>query len=807
MDSSVDSSIGINGILPIRKENCNTSSVSKPIFDVVQDETPAIFSKTLRESLDISMGVLSQELMGFETINNLDKSSDPFWYAIHKRSEFKFNRDYYDFKALNLQMDILKEGDTILSFSPMPIQYFEEFKAKLILVFIGTELEDEHSIGTPDVIFYEQLARNLDTIRVWNNLEYSLLSERWDEFEKLHIDNDNKNLLESLPVDLIFTVESVIGRGIRDNGERFGRYDHEFLETAIHSLNYLKENGTIIVKANSLGSRYIADLIYLYKYLFNEVCVCKTSTSNQISNDHYIIAKGFKKKHHIQILVSLEDLLNTAFLNLEDNEDFTLFSFIKNTIDDINFYEWLKNINNKIILHLHINILALKLSIDNSTEGYEFGRPYYLYDYVSYRESLGFIGRQTLSSLPKAEYSDETIIETVTQLEDPDIVLKEDNQLGVNFIKFIVLKRIVSNLSDKIISSPGSKQNLTQGCTPIYIEKEKHIYSKNIRKWLGLLLALGDLDKLFNEDNQLEVISSRNWSIFDIFNDISLTKNMIPDMIPNTIVDEFRNGKVLFQNLSNNPKFLINAIKLFASQNNNLRFRLFYSFNGFLNPIVYEENSEVIGEYEIFNFMFPEERKQVTDVYQLSKLMDNNSFINRIVENVCLPVLFSGYANNSNVKDMYFTYKPEIEAFASTANHFAPIWCSPYESDKKFGSSGNFFGEFSNPNNSVFDESKLMIAFPPSHIDIIKMTLNKCSKIIKYNDSRDFAIIIVYQNNSRIEEAIEFTLNLNNVKHTSTIHLNNVYQPFNGIIYKHANLKACLIKTSKSEFKLHSDIL
>lgn len=282
---------------------------------------------------------------------------------------------------------------------------------------------------------------------------------------------------------------------------------------------------------------------------------------------------------------------------------------------------------------------------------------------------------------------------------------------------------------------------------------------------------------------------------------------MIPDMIPNTIVDEFRNGKVLFQNLSNNPKFLINAIKLFASQNNNLRFRLFYSFNGFLNPIVYEENSEVIGEYEIFNFMFPEERKQVTDVYQLSKLMDNNSFINRIVENVCLPVLFSGYANNSNVKDMYFTYKPEIEAFASTANHFAPIWCSPYESDKKFGSSGNFFGEFSNPNNSVFDESKLMIAFPPSHIDIIKMTLNKCSKIIKYNDSRDFAIIIVYQNNSRIEEAIEFTLNLNNVKHTSTIHLNNVYQPFNGIIYKHANLKACLIKTSKSEFKLHSDIL
>ena len=240
MDSAIDSSIGNNNIIPFRKQNCNTNDVLFPIIEIISDQQAPFLTKEIKDAIQIAGDELIQISSNFETIVELHKSVDPFYNAIHKRSKYKFNREYYDIRTLDLQLGLIPEFGVILSFSSLFTQYLEEKKCKLILTFIGGEINDKNFTDTPDIHFFNNVSRKLNVIKTNNNLDFELIDDRWEEYEKLYSNEGNRRLLDILPVDVILHVESPIGRGIEDTGERDSLYDHEFLEPVIKGLSYLK---------------------------------------------------------------------------------------------------------------------------------------------------------------------------------------------------------------------------------------------------------------------------------------------------------------------------------------------------------------------------------------------------------------------------------------------------------------------------------------------------------------------------------------------------------------------------------------
>ena len=847
MDSAVDSSIGsTNGTFPFRKWNINRFDVTYPDLELDYNGMPSMMSTTIQLELENAFNELksvTEDISKDPIFQHLNLSIDPFWNAISKRSQYKYARDYYDISEIDKQLGLIEKNDVVMSFSPLFTQYLSEKECFIVAIFLGATGINDSSLENEDEKYWNFLSQNTKI----KGLNYKLstaqtFENRWTDIERTLTKYQNK-------VDLLINVENYKGRlQINGHGLDFDLevpfYDLTFFEPLIRGLNSLKSGGKSLIQFSSFASKLEADICYLYKYLFKEIAIVKPSTSNPVLYTHYLIAKGFNVNRYLKLKPELDNLLNllneesqdkiinlTSFLTNLDLEDkyvgdeskFKINSLGISSISDLgseeehvgeveltkskNFQVWIFDINNQMAIWIYNNIKAFSQAKLDFENGYFEGRPIFNFDDASYRKSIGLLGRTTYEMLPDFETSDEFVGSEKLELDLPKINLSPNLKLGSNFLFYVYLSRFVTSTSSLCLPTNVSPDKFNQ------MRKDQE-YS--IREWLGILYAQGDFEKIQENPDQISNLLSK-WTIKDIIDrnpdGNSMLTSSIESFIPTVqqlLIETLRDYKNLQANDVLKRDLLLSFnLKIEALQN--LRFKLTFTYAGKQYKLMKTTDSSTLGEYDLLNLTTSDERKQLINPHQLYELIYTD-FKERVFENCCLPILFSGIklgktiGNESAVSHLYFKYKPDAEAFASASNRYAPIWCSANENDKLLGSQGNFFGSFSTETNPIFDKIKLMIAFPPPGDRLLELTLRKCIKIIEVRQNiANIAIMIIYFNDSQIKDNGEILIDSvaqnNKWLLSNKFEVKQFYDPFTGKIKETNQLKAFVIKSKKSTFE------
>ena len=829
MDSAVDSSLVPTNIIPFREWNSNTQSVPPPEFELVygapeENQTYTFMDESLQSKITEINDIIRNDNVSSSLLSKYVKKLNPVYNSV-KRSEFKFTEEYYNILTIDKQLGIIKENSKCLLFSPDAREYFAEKKCltrivigKSSIISSGGKIyvnQAEKSKIIPDDNFYvasvNHQPRETEPIFM-PSFESDDLDERWRFISKAFNDPSAKN-------DFILVTQDPYGR----TGRYFDpelEYDNIFFESMFMSFNYLTERGNMVVKMMSYGSKLSAEIAYILKHLFYKIAIIKPSSSNPVSNDYYLVAMNFIPKNYYSIRDKLNNVLRYAYDNFIDgNNRLPLYSIISNLEGDvtnpvyINFTHWILMMNDQMGLWIIANTASLLSALRSKRQGFGDVHLSLMLDQTLYRESLGLSGK-TYKLMDLESFADFYDATSDEKSEEKKIIISEGPNFGLghNFAIASYLDMLTSGISrldifKELFHVPvGSSENP---------EDRRRSVEFNIREWIGTLYYLGDLDRILSSKNLnsiVEILNSRNWTLESILkvnlveparmNDIYLRLADILLNYSNSV-----NSLLALPKDSNHP-FRKVLVKINSTQN--LRFRISYCFQGMYYGISYRDEFSVLSEYEILNLLTEEEKEQIIDADDLYfKIMNNREFNSRILEYACLPLYFSGYNNEIAVPEIYFTYKPDLEYFASSVNRYAPFWCSPYESDTNLGSLGNFFGAASSSTHEIYKSGniKLAVAFPPLYHEFLANTLNRIISLVKdllkLNSQLDFAVVIIYQNtrlNGDTIDKISEDISDSNLS-TEYKEITAALNPATGSSYKNIQLRAISIKTEESKFK------
>lgn len=605
MDSSIDSALAGNNINPARKWNIFSQDVPKPILGFRYETFAGELESLVLPALQTAILEASDELLSLharaevikESINSIDCLN-----GVLKKSDYTYTPEYYDLKIIDSQLDIIPEGAVCLSFYPQCREYLVEKKCDITMVLIGSNIietsdrssletiKKEAALNNPDDLFYLAAvgSRALDRLIV-PSFGFDDLNSRWRMLDDFFLAGSSLSDTSTLigngtnyknvasvgkQVDIIIHQESYFGKnpGEELEMEKSFTYDYLFFEPAIRGLNLLKDGGTVILKLSSYGTRFIADLIYLYKYLFREVILMKPSSSNPISQEYYLVATNYQKDRYLDASIGtkLNNLLTLLWNNFKQAPTSVIRSFVTNldnipislslrpslgllqtnnkvllpSADITNFIEWLVQMNKQIGFLVLTNIKYTTQALQDSILGFLGGHSPLALDHVSFREALGYHGRMTLYSLPEFETLDEqqqSDIEKLTETGQVGAVsIKLDKigldakpfQLGPSFLLYNLLDILAENIIDSDIFKLtfllplGTVVGQSRvSINDIFIKKRDIIF--NIKQWFGILYSLGDLQKILqltDPDQNVklnaikQILAFREWSILDIFN-------------------------------------------------------------------------------------------------------------------------------------------------------------------------------------------------------------------------------------------------------------------------------------------------
>lgn len=844
MDPCVDSSLGIGPIMPMKKMNSYSGDVPAPEFRLryqpgLLAEPVSSFSfqpkdSFLSSNIQDDITVLSQRLedlsAGSEVIKKGIESIDSLFGAM-KMSRFKYTRDYYDMRTLDMTMGLIPNGSRALLFTPKAREYFAEKKCEIVINIFRSNIETSggrlrlpskmKADQVPDDEFYvsavDYILRDELMLLAFDDIS---LEGRWRKFDDLV---DNK-------VDTIVLEEDPFGR----TGEHLVKdlfYDIQFFEPCLRSMRVLNDGGSVIIKFSSLGARFVSDLIYIYKYLFREVTLVKPASSNPVGFEHYMTAKEFRPDRYLSIRDTLDKLMNRLSADMS-KADIEIHSLVRNLDDSASFVNWITNMNDRIGFWTYSNILSLYAFLEDRALGFGEGHPTLILDQSQYRESIGLIGRTTLQSVPEFETFDTLAEEGMEDLTETGQVksvmtVGTDSILGLGFLIYISLNLVVV---EEILKLPIFQRLMPilgtmigqQKISSTILHERKQFLIFNIREWLGLLYGLGDIEYFLNGENITEAqirdrLGERQWTPVDIIGspiaDANLNLVELYSLLASIFI-KFSKTIMFFRDLpSDSPQNILNRIILSITSLDNLRYRLAYSLDGVKYGLMEQSHSSVLGEYELINLLIPRELAQLEDYHGVSSLLPQKAFKNRVFNHSCLPVFFSGPKNEYSIPELYFNYKPDLEYFASAVNRHAPYWCSANPEDKSMGSMGNFFGHISDSSHDLYSNGsvKLAMAFPPNHYQVLRMVFPKLISLFKNlledhkTGKRDhFAMIIVYENNIKNNELFEDVVmdsELNGAIMT-TKPVKKVYDPFTGKFHLEQKLKAVCYKTPGNPFML-----
>lgn len=981
MDPTIESSIGLNESIPYNRWNIYTQDVDQPEllvkFELIFSEeeiaknprvtdvnstlgNDSYVNDRLKRSIEEFTDDVQGLSLGGNAISQLVDSIDSL-SGILKSSEYKYTRDYHDMRMLDTYLDIVQRGSitemgsSVLLFNPRSREYFVEKHCNITISLIESKIKSKVSTGKggvgepallerengeehlPNDDFYLSAVHGRQVENFINlPLESADLDRRWADIEAYFgIKSASQSLSKPKDmnlVDLIVHEEDPYGRrGTYGSAKII--YDIGFFEPCMRGLNLLANGGSIVLKLISYGNRFAADLIYLYKYLFEEVTICKPGSMISISQEYYLVAMKFKRSVYYSLKPSLDRLLSELAIHSQSSEyDIKIYSFLKN-LDSVpvgvilsspvsiqpqnksnqqqsnyqqqssyqqqnkfsqltrvtgvlaNFVEWLVDVNDQIGLTICANIRALlHAAYDSRAYGFGEGHPVTLLDHAAYRENLGYLGRTSLYVIPPHEIGDTIVDEndqssiadmlstigeepvlgsiTARKEESSETILTETGQFagidlrldkigldgrpfgyGYNFLLVLNLNLLIQS----ILNSPVFRLLLPERTdvnrstiTLDYIFEYRQSREFNIREWLGILYALGDLEIILEfmpkqpitqeenpatnkVDSIIEILRKREWTLYDIFNvpvnAQSKLSQLSPDDLYRNIASEFLKTYAVIQEYknisSNDPNNPLSRVAFLISPLIDLRFRVSYCFNGLKCALANRNHPSVIGEYEIVNMMTPAEKAQLVDSQQIVNVSRNKDFVNRLIDHAGLSIYFVGGQNELAVPDLYFLYKPDIELFASAVNRHAPIWCSANREDTKLGSSGNFFDfmtrsnpllQVGNPNRTF----RVIMAFPPMNSVVLKEVFDTClavcGPIIKNTkEIVPLALIIIFVNTDVNTDGLlagAMAENAISLRHCSLKEIDRAYDPFSGIYHDNVKLKAACFKTLNSPFAL-----
>jgi hypothetical protein len=852
MDANLDSALAGGPLRPPREWNSYRAKLDQPRFN---PRYRASFPGEGGDSF-LSPGVQEELIVIFENVeavgarSNVVRASladiEPTAFVLNS-SEFKYTREYFDLKDLDSALGIVPKTRPVLLFTPRAREYCAESGCPIHIVIFrsnifaaGNTLQmavQDQNAQIPDDVFYLGAVkhRRVDEFLTlaFNNMT---LAERWKQFDA-HF--------RERKVDLMVAEEDPIGR----TGTHLIRdffFDAIFIESIFRGLHALSQGGTALIKFSSLGSRLVADLIYIYAYVFDKITIMKPSTSNAVSQEHYLVAQGFQPSKYFQL--NMDNLLDYLFRAQQDHQrrrvDFAVHALLGNLDSALNFTTWLTSINDNIARTIHTNALALWGALDDKQSGFSRASPLLLVDHVRFREALGGVGRTTLHALPEFQTDLQEVEQAVVLTETGQSTFgalqlrdKGPGSEGLNrsFIVYLGLSLVLLPdmlrlpLLASFLPALGSTVGQTRISADVY-ESKKTSLENNLREWLGAVYALGDIDSLLSVGSGDDVIgkikellTSRNWTLASFFG-----SSFIDGSLPQSALDEFYGQlAILLQRFAGTVKSLLDLaptapdnpasrVLLRVTPLDNLRYRLLFCLDGIKYGIAQPQRPGCLGEYELFNLLLPDETSQIKDFQSISALLSQRSFLNRIFNHTSLPIYLGSLRNDAAIPDFYFAYRPDLEFFASATNRHAPYWCSADPADVLLGSQGNFFGEISTPDHHLYRENKvrLAVAFPPSHPQVLVAVLNRCLVLfaalqerlsaasIANKDGGEFALVIFFEdepvNNNLVSDTVmAATSGLGLLSFGS---FNRIYNPHSGEFSTDIKYKALAIKTANHPF-------
>lgn len=779
---------------------------------------------------------------GSQIVRTILQSIDVVGAAV-KKSHYLFTEEYYDIRTLDLELGLIPRRSRVLLFAPRCRQYFIEKECEITVALVGSKLvkagdgiklgRRDKKANPPNDRFYVGAVKNQhrDEI-VAMSLAAANVTERWSALDKQ---------LLNKPVSVIVHEEESYGRTGRHQVHE-SNYDPAFLEPAVRSLFHLDNGGVMILNATFLGTRLIADLVYLYKYLFAKVSIIKPASSSPVSQNHYVVASGFnrfryfsfhdktKGKHRLDTMLDvLFTKATTGILRLYSfTKDLTAASIRQLPMQPVpdlsvvpppvlNLTAWLISINDQIGLWLYANILALTAALEDKGCGFIDGHPIFVIDHAGYRSSLGYVGRLTPLmpiDLQGSDYVQPDQVSQATakvtetgQVVTGQVELGYDPGLGFNFKLYSLLEVFTSDLLTYELFRPMLPAlGAVTGTDRISVEmihRERTELEHAVRRWLALLYYFGDLSDILavpagdqRGEAIFNILVKRQWTMANIFDQSEekvATYNINLSAVYQILVYLFSNLASDLATATSQPPESdpFRQIRPRITPLQDLRFRLSYCLGGRSKAVMCRRAS-TFGEFDLLNLLTTYELAQVTSAKAIVELISNRSFINRLAEHASLPVLFCGYQTEMAVPSLYFNHLPDIEFFASATNHHAPLWCSATPADEKLGSLGNFFGPATEAANPIYQRIKLGIAFPPMHPLFFERVLQRLTTLLKdlANLKISFSVILVLRDAAEYIALLEGGLRSSPVVYKDLGSVNEAYDPYNGVLYDNVILKA-----------------
>jgi len=119
-------------------------------------------------------------------------------------------------------------------------------------------------------------------------------------------------------------------------------YFVSLIKSIIVILRNQKNNGTSIIKIESIFYKPVVDILYYLSYLYDKVYICKPNTNNVTSFERYIVCKSFihnedsisyLKLNYLKLLIFIKKLGDKHIYSILD---FDIPYYFKNKIDDLN---------------------------------------------------------------------------------------------------------------------------------------------------------------------------------------------------------------------------------------------------------------------------------------------------------------------------------------------------------------------------------------------------------------------------------------------------------------------------------------
>jgi hypothetical protein len=163
---------------------------------------------------------------------------------------------------------------------------------------------------------------------------------------------------------IIYEIDEIM---CTDNNNANNNYIINLLEILLIVINYLKQNGVVIIKIENMFHKSIIDIIYIFCSLFEKTYIIKPNTSNITTFDKYIVLKNFYLTsdkfdlfyNYTKIIQEFIDKYknNNESINISSIIDYELPYHFLNKIDDINLIIGQQQL--EVFVHL-INILKLE---------------------------------------------------------------------------------------------------------------------------------------------------------------------------------------------------------------------------------------------------------------------------------------------------------------------------------------------------------------------------------------------------------------------------------------------------------------